>query len=302
LKLLKLIRWPNVLLTLITQLVIIYWYFPQTEAALGLQIWQVALLLVATALLTASGNVINDIYDVTTDVINKPEKVIVGQTITEKKAFILYVVLTSTAVVCGFILANSIDAPALAGLFIGVAFLLYSYATTLKSMLLVGNIVISLLVATVVLITALFELFPAITDLNRPTQLDSLQHLAVFAAFAFFVNLLREWIKDCQDVKGDHASRRSSLPIVLGQSRAARLMAVYTLVLVVIISYLASSQLYTDPVSLYGTLFLIMAPLMFIGLRLFNARSMKEFALLSLICKIVLFLGVLGIGLIKFTV
>jgi 4-hydroxybenzoate polyprenyltransferase len=295
-------RWPNVLMTLVTQFVIIYGYLPQTDAVLSLETWQVVLLLLSTALLTASGNVINDIYDVTTDIINKPEKVLVGNSIPEKKAFTLYLVVTSSAILSGFILANSLDKPALAGLFIAVAFLLYIYATTLKSMLVVGNVVISFLVGAVVLITALFELFPAITDYNRGFQLEALIHLSVFALFAFLVNLLREWIKDCQDVKGDHASGRSSLPIALGRKRAAKFMGVYTIILVIIIGYLATFELYTDPISLYGTLFLIMAPLMFIGLRLFTADSLKEFGILSLICKIVLFIGILGIGFIKFTV
>jgi 4-hydroxybenzoate polyprenyltransferase len=295
-------RWPNVLMTLVTQFVIIYGYLPQTDAVLSLETWQVVLLLLSTALLTASGNVINDIYDVTTDIINKPEKVLVGNSIPEKKAFTLYIVVTSSAILSGFILANSLDKPALAGLFIAVAFLLYIYATTLKSMLVVGNVVISFLVGAVVLITALFELFPAITDYNRGFQLEALLHLSVFALFAFLVNLLREWIKDCQDVKGDHASGRSSLPIALGRKRAAKFMGVYTIILVIIIGYLATFELYTDPISLYGTLFLIMAPLMFIGLRLFTADSLKEFGILSLICKIVLLLGIIGIGFIKFTV
>jgi 4-hydroxybenzoate polyprenyltransferase len=286
-------------MTLVTQLVIIYGYFPQTDAVLSLETWQVVLLLLSTALLTASGNVINDIYDVTTDIINKPEKVLVGNSIPEKKAFTLYILVTSSAIISGFILANSLEKPA--GLFIAVAFLLYTYATTLKSMLVVGNVVISFLVGAVVLITALFELFPAITDYNGEFQLEALLHLSVFALFAFLVNLLREWIKDCQDVKGDHASGRSSLPIALGRKRAAKFMGVYTIILVIIIGYLATFELYTDAISLYGTLFLIMAPLMFIGLRLFTADSLKEFRILSLICKIVLLLGIIGIGFIKFT-
>lgn len=297
---LKLIRWPNVLLTLITQLVIIYWYFPLTEASLGLQTWQVALLLIATALLTASGNVINDIYDIATDIINKPEKVLVGKSLTEKKAFTIYIVLTSISILCGFVLANSIGKPALAGLFIGVAFLLYTYATSLKNMLLVGNIVISLLVGFVVLTTALFELYPAITDLNRAAQLRAMQHLTVFAIFAFLVNLLREWIKDCQDLQGDLATGRSSLPLLLGKQRASRVMAVYTIILVLIIGYLTTIALNKDEISLYYTLFLIVAPLMFIGFRLFTAHSDRDYHQLSLICKIVLFFGVLGIGIIKF--
>ena len=94
-------------MTVVTQVIIIYLFLPQTGAFLALESWQVMLLLLSTALITASGNVINDIYDVATDRLNKPDKLIVGLKITEKKAFILYTVLTSIALLSGFILANS---------------------------------------------------------------------------------------------------------------------------------------------------------------------------------------------------
>ncbi len=298
---LQLIRWPNVLLTLLTQLVILYWYLPQSDAIFGLELWQEIVLMIATALLTASGNVINDIHDMPTDIINKPAKVIVGKKITEKNANILYIALTVIAVASGFVLANSIEKPALASIFIAVAFLLYTYATTIKRMLVVGNLVISFLVAAVVLITAIFSLFPAITPLNRAAQLDALLYLSAFAVFAFCVNLLREWIKDLQDVKGDHATGRSSLPIILGKQRAGRAMGVYTMVLVIIIGYIAAAWLNQDTLSLYATLFLILAPLIFIGLRLFSATTLREYRLLSLLCKLVLFVGVMGVGCIKYT-
>ncbi|WP_231717798.1 geranylgeranylglycerol-phosphate geranylgeranyltransferase [Nonlabens sp. YIK11] len=297
---LKLTRWPNVLMTVLTQLVIIYGYLPQTQASLALESWQVFLLLLATALLTASGNVINDIYDVATDVLNKPDKVIVGKRITEKKAFNFYILLTILAVVAGFILANSIHLPSLAAIFIIVSFVLYLYATNLKKILLLGNVVISVLVALVVIIIAVFELVPSITDLNRAIQLSVFRHLLIFSLFAFLVNLLRENIKDCQDVKGDHATGRNSLAIVLGRLRALKVLSIYTIILVLVIGYLVFDQLFADRVTLYYIVFLIMAPLMFLGIRLWTAVSKKELAILSLVCKLVLLTGIIGIALIKF--
>ncbi len=299
---LKLARWPNVLMSLFTQLIIIYSFLPQTGAYTTLNYWQIGLLVLATCLITASGNVINDIYDVPVDAVNKPEKVMVGKQITEKKAFYFYVVLTTLAVFAGFILSNSIDRPGLAGLFIAVSFGLYSYATTVKKILLAGNLLISFMVGMVVITTAVFELLPAITATNQEIQQSVLRHLTVFAIFAFLINFLREAIKDCQDIKGDHAVGRSSLPIFLGRSRAARVLAVYTMVLVIVTGYLTTQFLYVDRISLYYTIFLIIAPLMFIGLRLWTATNDKEFKLLSLVCKCVLLTGILGIAIIKFTV
>lgn len=287
-------------MTLFTQVIIIYAFLPQTDAVLALETWQVVLLLTATSLLTASGNVINDIYDVAADTLNKPEKVIVGKKIKEKSAFTFYIVLTSIAIVAGFILANSLSKPGLAGLFITVSFALFWYATYAKKVLFAGNILISLLVAFVLMITALFELFPEINDLNRSFQLVAIQKLLVFALFAFLVNLLRESIKDCQDINGDHATGRNSLPIAIGRSRAVKVLSVYSIILTIALGYLATIHLYQDQVSLYFTLFLIMAPLMFIGLKLWTADSLKELKWLSLLCKLVMLLGIIGMAFIKF--
>ncbi|SCY03511.1 4-hydroxybenzoate polyprenyltransferase [Nonlabens sp. Hel1_33_55] len=287
-------------MTALTQLVIIYGYLPQTGADLALELWQVALLMISTALLTASGNVINDIYDVQTDILNKPDKVLVGKKITEKKAFNFYIILTILAVVAGFILANSVGLASLAAVFIIVSFLLYFYATYLKKVLLLGNLLISVLVGFVVVITAVFELVPSITEFNRAEQLAVFQHLLIFALFAVVVNLLRESIKDCQDIKGDHATGRNSLAILLGRDRALKVLAVYTIILLLIMGYFLTTVLYVDRISVYYTVFLIMAPLMYLGIRLWSSVSTKELAILSLVCKLVLLTGIIGIAIIKF--
>lgn len=108
---LKLIRWPNVLMTILTQLVIVYAILNPSGVDLALNWWQLTLLILSTALLTAGGNVINDIQDVEIDKVNKPEKVLVGKVISENNAFTIYGVLTIIAVIAGFVLSNSLDKP-----------------------------------------------------------------------------------------------------------------------------------------------------------------------------------------------
>lgn len=293
---LNLIRWPNVLMTVLTQLVIVYAFLIPSGIDMALENWQLALLILSTALLTASGNVINDIHDVVIDQVNKPEKVIVGKHITEDRAFTMYIILTIIAVVCGFLLANSIDQPYMAVVFILVAFLLYLYATTLKSMLLIGNILISLLVGLVVMITVVFELYPVITPQNRAVQKAFFLIMLEFSFFAFVVNILREWVKDCQDMDGDHAGGRKTLPLVVGRTRTARIAFVFCLGLVIALGWYVYTYLYKNTVAVYYFTFLIIGPLLYTATQLWVADKPSQFKRISLVLKLVLLSGILSIS------
>lgn len=295
----KIIRWPNVLLTLLTQLVIVYGMLIPSGVDPALQTWQLLLLLTATALLTASGNVINDIYDVEIDRVNKPEKLLVTKSISEKNAYNLYFALTILAVACGFLLSNSMGKPILSSFFIGVAFVLYLYASSLKSLLLVGNLVISILVALVILITGIFELFPSITPETQIAYKFLMERLLEFALMAFLINLVREWVKDCEDINGDKAGDRNTLAISLGRTRAARMIAVFVLGIVTLIGWYVYEFIYLNDVATYYFIFLIMGPLMFVMIKLWTAQTTIEFHLLSTILKIVLLLGILSIGIFR---
>ena len=89
--LLNLIRWKNLLLLIIAQVLIKYGLFNSFHAETLLTTLQFSMLIMATICLAAAGNVINDIYDVETDTINKPNKVIVGKHVSEKFAFNLFI-------------------------------------------------------------------------------------------------------------------------------------------------------------------------------------------------------------------
>lgn len=294
----KLIRWPNVVLTILTQVVIVYAILIPSGVVLALTSWQLGLLILSTALLTAGGNVINDIQDVEIDQVNKPDKVLVGKAISENNAFTIYAVLTVIAVVAGFILANSLEKPIMATVFVFVAFLLYIYATTLKSMLLIGNIVISLLVGLVIMITGIFELYPVITGDNQNAQQFMLKILFDFAVGAFLINLAREWVKDCEDLNGDHAGGRNTLAIALGRIRAARVISVFLFGVIILIVWYIYNYLYQNQIALFYFVFFIIAPLMYVMLRLWNSEKTAQFHLLSTILKVVLLLGICSMAVI----
>nr|WP_042296466.1 geranylgeranylglycerol-phosphate geranylgeranyltransferase [Nonlabens ulvanivorans] len=299
---LKLIRWPNVLMTILTQLVIVYAILNPSGVDLALNWWQLTLLILSTALLTAGGNVINDIQDVEIDKVNKPEKVLVGKVISENNAFTIYGVLMIIAVIAGFVLSNSLDKPIMATVFVFIAFVLYIYATTLKSMLLLGNLLISLLVGLVIMITGIFELYPVITPVNQGAQQVMLKILFDFATGAFFINLAREWVKDCEDINGDHSGGRNTLAIAIGRIRAARVVSIFLLGVIALFVWYIYNYLYQNQIALFYFVFIIIAPLMYVMLRLWSSEKTAQFTLLSIILKIVLFAGICSMAVISLTV
>ncbi len=281
-------------MTVITQVVLIYALFDLSGLTTALDNFQAVLLISSTALLTAGGNVINDVYDVAIDQINKPSKVIVGTKITEKTAMNLYFVLTILGVGLGFVLANMLDKILFSSIFIILAFLLYLYASQLKSMLLVGNIVISLLVSMVLIVTVIFDLLPAVDQTMIGFYQDLFLETLLYAGFAFVLNLGREWIKDCQDMNGDRAGGRSTLPLVIGKARTQKLTAVLLLVAAIGVGFIVTVYFYQYSWIVYPLVYGIIAPLMYISLRLWQIKTNKELTLLSLILKVTMLLGILS--------
>ena len=139
-KYLNLIRYKNLFLLAFMQLIFRYGFLKQQNIWLSLSDFQYILLVLATVLIAAGGYVINDIFDVETDSINKPKKLIIGSKISEGIAYNIYAGLTISGVAIGMYLSNIIQKPQFITLFIFVAALLYFYATTLKQLLLIGNI------------------------------------------------------------------------------------------------------------------------------------------------------------------
>ena len=153
----KIIRPINLLIILLVQVVIKYGLLVPLGVQVALDNFQFGLLVFATVAITAAGNVINDIFDINVDSINKPEKMIVGQVIPEKAAYNFYIILSVLGVGVGFYLSNLIGHPGLSSIFIVISALLYIYATHVKAILLVGNMLVSGLVAMSLLVVVLFK-------------------------------------------------------------------------------------------------------------------------------------------------
>jgi 4-hydroxybenzoate polyprenyltransferase len=277
------------------QLVFFYWFLVLQNIPLGLKDWQFILLVLSTVLIAAAGYVINNIFDQETDNYNKPKDVIVGKNISEKNAYYSYVALNVTGVAIGFYLSNVIGKPGFASLFILIAATLYFYATSLKQMLLIGNIIVALLLSFSVLIIGVFNLYPIVNIENQSILANLFSILIDYSVFAFMINFIREIVKDIEDISGDYNQGMNTLPIFIGKQKTTKI--VFVLSFIPLFSILYYIKIYLFPlvyVCIYMIVFVV-APLLFFMVKIWTAESQKQFHNLSTLLKWILFFGILSI-------
>ena len=299
---LKLIRYQNLLLLVFMQIIFRYGFFKYQNITLALTDFQYVILVLSTVLIAAGGYVINNIFDQDTDAINYPKKVVVGNSISEKQAYNIYLILTSCGVGIGFYLANVIQKPLFAAIFILIAATLYLYATSLKQMLLIGNIVVAFLLAFSVIIIGIFDLYP-VTFLENQQQMGVLFSILIdYAIFAFIINLFREIIKDFEDFEGDKIEGMNTFPIYFGKKIAVKIIFGFSFIpLILLLFYINQYLIDLLFVTIYLFLF-VAAPLLIFIMKIWNAESKKDFQFLSLLLKWILFFGILSVVLISFNI
>jgi len=225
----------------------------------------------------AAGNIINDIFDLETDRLNRPSRVLPAGILPIRTAWFFYwsLVLTSQTIAFVFI---PFDA---ALIILLVHFLLYFYSLKLKSTVLWGNLTVSFLVGLTFLCGGVFSgggpevIYPAVT--------------------AFFLTFARELIKDLEDMTGDQASGVVTYPLKYG-IRNARLLAAAGIFLTVI----------SIPVPVitgaFGS-FYLMVSLAFVGIPgvllavfLLTFSRKQHFSFASLMLKLMILPALLAVG------
>ncbi|NBL64321.1 prenyltransferase [Flavobacterium sp. NST-5] len=301
---LKLIRYQNLLLIALMQLIFRYGFLATQPVPLAMKDWQYILFVFATICIAAGGYLINNIFDIETDKINKPEDVVIGKTISEQKGYNIYIVLNIIGFGIGYYLADAVGKPAFASAFFIIPALLYIYANGLKQMILIGNLVIAFILGASILLIGIFDLIPMIFPETQGGIKILMGILIDYAIFAFIINLMREIVKDLEDVNGDYNLGMNTLPIALGVSRTAKIVfGISFVAMALIIYYINENLFYNNRIyaTLYGLLF-ILAPLIYFTIKIFSAKNQKQFAHLSQVLKWIIFFGILSIAVINFEI
>jgi 4-hydroxybenzoate polyprenyltransferase len=264
------------------------------------------LLTVSTLFIAAAGYIINDYFDVKTDRLNRPDKVVVGRIIPRRLAMILHMTLSSLGLLLAVYVAWNAGNWRLCGLQIFSIVALWFYSTHLKKQLLSGNILIALLAALVPLTAGLYEFASgSLISLNVLSSYVPgagsilLRKAAVlvtgYAVFAFLSNLIREIVKDIEDMDGDRAAGCKTLPVVVGEIQA-KFIALSLVVFTVITLALVQRYLYIfDYQALfYYTLIAVQLPFVVMFLMLWRANTKDDYSRVSLICKLLIVTGVIS--------
>lgn len=233
------------------------------------------LLTISTVAIAAAGYVINDYYDVKIDYINKPERVVIGKSIPRRYAILFHVLLSGAGLAMGYLISWRILAVNLLSVF-----LLWLYSNNLKRLPVVGNVVVAFLTGLSIWIV----------DILYQTG-NTL--VIIYAVFAFFMTLVREIIKDMEDLKGDNTFGCKTLPIIWGIRRTK--FVIYFILASFAVAVLVLNGLYKALPMQYYLVFLFL-PLLWLLYRLVRADTVKDFAWLSAFCKVIMMLGILSIG------
>ena len=288
----KLIRWKNLLIIAFTFYILRFHFFNYLKIELNLTLPQFFQLLLSVIFITAAGYIINDIYDIETDKINKPNKLLVSKKISKETAKRWYLFTNTIGLILGISLCLNTSNPSLSLLFITTSLLLYYYSKKLKSVALLGNLIVSLLVTLSFNLLFFFEI-----NLNIKNEANELVIIVftLLALFSFFLNLIRELVKDIEDVDGDYNVNLKTLPILFGRNRikkAASYLCLLPLLLLFIVIW-KFADIY-QITSLYLLLFVVI-PLVYVAIKLRSISTKKAFHNISSILKIIMFLGITSI-------
>lgn len=255
------------------------------------------LLVLATVLITAAGYVINDYFDRKTDLFNRPDTVIVGKHIQRRYAMAMHWIFNIVAILLGFYVSYEIGIFNLGTIFLFTAGLLWYYSTNFSKELLIGNIVVAVLTATIPLLVAIYDLVPlykAYRGFLENFFIDFnyiLFWILGFSFFAFISTLSREIVKDMEDLEGDNAYGRNTLPIAAGMPIAKLTVTVLQLLLIGALS--ASCVLYIEDMLSYSYIGILIALNAYIIWAVQKANNAKDLHKTSNLLKFSMMIGVL---------
>ena len=278
-----------------------------SEFTPSLHTWQFLLIVLSTVLIAAGGYVINDFFDKDIDAANGIGKVHDFSGWTMKT---LYFVFSIIGIAIGLYLTYALKLRQFALTYLLTAALLYFYSASYKRLPLVGNFVVAFLTAVAVFLPAFadYELQYAFRDIKLPVINNKMYNLrliiaiaAAYAFFAFLISLVREIIKDMEDIEGDREFGCNTLPIVAGINNT-KLIAIGLLLLIVgLILFIQIKQAWWESLPVFGyTILFVQVPLLILSVKLFLSAEKKHFKVASMIAKVVMVGGILSLPVFKY--
>lgn len=270
----SLVRWLNLLIIVFTQYMArIFLVGPAADWKSYILDPHQAAISLATLLIAAAGYIINDYFDVKIDLINKPESVIIGRKITRRAAILTHQTLNGIGIVIGLFLGLKV-------LVINVLAvgLLWYYASFYKKKAFIGNFLVAGLTGASLIVISVYykqnELF-----------------INIYAIFAFSISLIREIIKDMEDIRGDKAHGCRTLPILWGIRKTKKLLYVFIVSFIAIVFVMG---IYLQNPKLMVVFVIPGVLVIYLIYALIRADRKVHFAALSRLCKWIMIIGIVS--------
>ncbi|HRG38595.1 MAG TPA: geranylgeranylglycerol-phosphate geranylgeranyltransferase [Bacteroidia bacterium] len=298
---LKLIRTQNLLIIAFTQYMVrwclLYPLLLVHDFELQLSNFQFFLLVLSTVMIAAAGYIINDYFDVVIDKVNKPERLVIDKGVKRRVAMGAHVVINILAVLIAFYVSYQAGSMKLIIFHVLCATGLWFYSTNFKRQFLIGNILISLFTSLVPFIVGVYELMPVhkiYAEMIDETSLNQEWRFVIgISFFAFITTLIREIIKDMEDVEGDERYGCKTMPIVIGMRTTRNITIVLSLITMAFLVYFQTIKWSTG--NLFGALYIgigLQVPFIYLIYRIVTAKEKKDYKVAGNVAKLIMLLGV----------
>lgn len=261
-----------------------------------------ALLVVSVVLIAAGGYVINDYFDVKIDRINRPDDLVVSNTISKERAMLLFQILTAVGVLMGLGLSIYLRSWLLSMIYVLIPGILWFYSSSYKRQLILGNIVVALIMA----LLPMMVVFANVAQMSlkygdvvqySPVISDLYLWIGGFSLFAFLCTWIREIVKDMQDQVGDREYECHTLPICIGDVWTKVIVTILTLVvmtLLIWINYFVVPYPHDfSTMTTRFTIFGLLIPFACSLVLLWAAKLPSDYSTVQHLLKFIMFMGVM---------
>lgn len=259
------------------------------------------LIVLSTIMIAAAGYIINDYFDVKLDRINKPEEVVIDKKIKRRHAMAAHTIINVFALAIAFYVFHKLGIWKLTVIYLICAGGLWFYSTTFKRQLIIGNVLIALFTAFVPLLVGIVEVSLinreyAVLNNDFGVSFNKISYFILgFSFFAFFSTLIREIIKDAEDLEGDAAYSCNTIPIAWGLKITKFIISALILFVIFTIAYVQYSQYQIGGAEFSIAYFFIFLqlPLIFLLYKVLKALEPKDFTFPSKLNKVIMLFGIL---------
>lgn len=294
----RLIRVGNLIIILLTEFIIKYgvidYFLSKTDIEYRMNDWIFILIALSSVLIAAAANVHNDIHDQDIDKQEKPTKPIPSGDISVKTARILLFSFNIIGAILAFIAAYIIGEPGVAIFQLTIVALLFTYSMSFKCTKLIGNIIVSLVIAMVPIVIWLYTFYDVeVKGLMFNPEIEWLHLSVIFlSGFAFFSSIIREIVKDREDMDGDLNCNCHTWASGVSQNTFKITIIILSLLLIAAITMY---QVYLPGLELYRALFIIPQVLILFGVirMTFKAETRIELRKLSKFIKLMTVSGLI---------